>query len=46
VTEAKAVLVVESWNDTHMGMQGTAPIPAKHLAIWGQQIVQRHPGLE
>jgi len=30
----------------HMGMQHTALVPAKQIAVWGQQIVQRHPGLE
>ena len=39
-------LVVESRNDMHMGMQGTALVPAKQIAVWGQQIVQRHPCLE
>ena len=30
----------------HMGMQGTALVPAEQIAVWGQQIVQRHPCLE
>jgi hypothetical protein len=30
----------------HMGMQDTALVPAQQIAVWGQQIVQRHPGLE
>src|SRR5690349_20404587 len=39
-------LVVESWDDMHVGMQDTALVPAQQIAVWGQQIVQRHPGLE
>ena len=39
-------LVVESWDDVHVGMQVTALVPAQQVAVWGQQIVQRHPGLE
>jgi hypothetical protein len=30
----------------HMGMQDTALVPAQQIAVWGQQIVQRHPDLE
>jgi hypothetical protein len=30
----------------HMGMQDTALVPAKQIAVWGQQIVQRHLCLE
>jgi hypothetical protein len=30
----------------HMGMQGTALVPAEQIAVWGQQIVQRRPCLE
>jgi hypothetical protein len=30
----------------HMGMQDTALVPAQQIAVWGQQIVQRHPCLE
>ena len=29
-----------------MGMQDTTLVPAKQIAVWGRQIVQRHPGLE
>src|SRR5580692_3707050 len=39
-------LVVESWNDVHMGMQASALVPAQQVAVWGQQIVQRHLCLE
>src|SRR5579859_8023775 len=39
-------LVVESRDDVHMGMQVTALVPAQQVAVRGQQIVQRHPGLE
>ena len=28
-------LVVESWNDVHMGMQDTALVPAQQIAVWG-----------
>ena len=27
-------------------MQGTALVPAKQIAVWGQQVVQRRPCLE
>jgi hypothetical protein len=30
----------------HMGMQDTALVPAEQIAIWRQQIVQRHSCLE
>ena len=30
----------------HMGMQDTALVPAQQIAVWGQQIVQRHLCLE
>jgi hypothetical protein len=39
-------LVVESRNDMHMGMQDTALVPAKQIAVRGQQIAQRHLRLE
>ena len=29
-----------------MGMQGTALVPAQQIAVWGQKVVQRDPGLE
>jgi hypothetical protein len=38
--------LVESRNDMRMGMQGTALVPAQQIAVWGQKVVQRDPGLE